>query len=172
MKWTLWRGIFYGFFLNLFVGLLLLVIIPLEYWEYESRSALVIGNWRFENYEPPLIDLYVSGFIHLGGSGSLLGAWKDYKHKKIEALKPLWNLLPLLLGLGFFFGITGPLYLLFLGGVVVVSVFLGPNMSTGYIREVAIVNPLHLLGSPVSYFLLLVCLILGVLLYLSEFYHR
>lgn len=130
---------------------------------------MVIGNWKI--LQPTLIELYVSGFIHLGGLGGLFGAWRDYENRKIEALKPLWKLLPVLLGLGIFFGIMGPLYLLALGGVAVVRL-LSRLTIISIIGDFGLIYLLSLFGNPMPYFLLFGCLVLGVLIYLLEFIRR
>jgi len=169
MKLNIQTGIVGGVFLNLIVGVLLLVDVPLEYWSYGGTGSLVIGRWRI--FRATLIELYISGFIHLGGLGGLFGAWRDYEHRKIKAVKPLWKLLPVLLGLGIFFGITGPFYLLVLGGALVARLLYGLTILS-IIGEFGFISLLSLLGSPMPYFLLLVCLILGVLLYQFEFYQR
>lgn len=168
-KLNIWTGIVGGFFLNLLVGVLLLVDVPLEFWSYEGHGLLVIGKWKI--FHPTLIELYVSGFIHLGGLGGLFGAWRDYEYRKIEALKPLWKLLPLLLGLGIFFGIMGPLYLLALGGVAVVRLLTRLTIIS-IIGDFGLIGLLSLFGSPMPCFLLFGCLVLGVLIYQLEFTQR
>lgn len=73
MKWTAWSGMIGGVVLNLLAGLLLVGVMPLEYWSYEHGvhgSLWEFGpglRWGYEATGPSLRDLYLSGFIHLGG---------------------------------------------------------------------------------------------------------
>ncbi len=77
----------------------------------------------------------------------------------------------MLLGLGIFFGIMGPLYLLGHGAVAVARLLTRlPIISI--IGDFGLIGLLSLLGSPMPHFLLFGCFVLGVLIYQLEFTQR
>jgi hypothetical protein len=160
-----------GVGLNLLFGLLLLGIMPLDYWTNNHLASIYYTSPRLScgAIRHTLRALYLSGFIHLGGLGGLFGGWNPNRYEQGEALKPLRRLRILFLGLGIFFGITGPVYLFFLVGVVVGSLIEGPKQIAGYIGESEMYKnlaPLNLLEGTVPYFLFLGCLLVGIGIYL------